>query len=319
MKRALTAFLAATIMLLPLAGCTFHNNDEGKLKIVATIFPEDDWIMNVVGEDNAGTDVKLLINNGVDVHSYQPTAEDIMLIQTCDVFVYVGGESDSWVTDVLENRINDDMTVINLMEVLSDNVKEEETVEGMESEDEEEEESFDEHVWLSLRNAELCVLAIEDALKEKDPQNGDIYEANAAAYVEELDSLDAEYEEVISGAPSDTLLFADRFPFRYLTEDYGLNYYAAFAGCSAETNASFDTITFLAGKVDELDLPAILIIDGSDGSVASTVASCCSRSDIPVLTLDSMQSVTSSDIENGADYLTIMRGNLDVLSEALSA
>ena len=320
MKKTISLLLITMMVICSLSACASPAGTSGddKISIVTTIFPEYDWVMNILGNNPANAEVTLLLDNGVDLHSYQPTADDIMKIATCDMFIYVGGESDRWVEDALSEAVNKDMVVINLLEVLGDSVKEEEVVEGMQEEDEDETE-YDEHVWLSLKNAVICTEAISHALQDKvDPENSITYAENAAEYMRKLFTLDREYEETIANASGDTLLFGDRFPFRYLTDDYDLNYYAAFAGCSAETEASFETVTFLSGKVDELNLGCILTIETSDGKIAETIRDNTSTGDQKILVLDSLQSVTMDDINNGVTYLSIMKENLNVLSEALN-
>lgn len=320
MKKTIALLMITMMLICSLNACASPAGTSGddKISIVTTIFPEYDWVMNILGNNPANAEVTLLLDNGVDLHSYQPTADDIMKIATCDMFIYVGGESDRWVEDALSEAVNKDMVVINLLEVLGDSVKEEEVVEGMQEEDEDETE-YDEHVWLSLKNAVICTEAISHALQDKvDPENSITYAENAAEYTRKLFTLDREYEETIANASGDTLLFGDRFPFRYLTDDYDLNYYAAFAGCSAETEASFETVTFLSGKVDELNLGCILTIETSDGKIAETIRDNTSTGDQKILVLDSLQSVTMDDIINGVTYLSIMKENLNVLSEALN-
>ena len=320
MKRWIGMILAC---LLVLSGCgtNVKHSGSGK-KIAVTIFPEYDWIMNILGDNPADMDVTLLLASGADLHSYQPSAQDIMKIANCDLFVCVGGESDAWVDDALKESVNPDLRVVKLLDVLGEQAKQEETVEGMEAEEEGEEEEeeieYDEHVWLSPRTSITLVRTLADAVKELDPANAETYEANAQAYLVELNTLDQEYREAVQTAKYDTLVFGDRFPFRYLTSDYGLKYYAAFLGCSAETEASFETILFLAGKLDELKLPHILKIEGSDGKIARTIVENTAAKDQDILTLNSMQGTTSSDIENGASYLQIMKENLEVLKEALN-
>jgi len=317
--------VAAFMALSSFTACSSaegKNSGNKKLKIVTTIFPEYDWVNNVLGDNPAGAEVTMLLDNGVDLHSFQPTAADIMNISSCDLFVYVGGESDDWVEDALKEAVNKDMVVINLMNVLGDSVKEEEIIEGMQAEDEEEHEEegeteYDEHVWLSLRNAQIIVKSISDALQKIDQANAETYKKNADAYVETLKALDADYKAVVDAASNKTILFGDRFPFRYMTDDYGLKYYAAFVGCSAESEASFETITFLSKKVDELKLPAVLTIEGKDKRIAETIVENTATKDQKVLTLDSMQSVSSADIKNGTTYISIMQNNLSVLKEAL--
>ena len=502
--KKITALLLALLMLVgALAGCGKQNdtNKTDKLSIVTTIFPEYDWVREILGDKADNAEVTMLLDNGVDLHSYQPTADDIVKISNCDLFIYVGGESDGWVDDALKNATNKNMKVINLLEMLGDSVKTEETVEGMQEaehahdhskevstfEDHEvqdrslsdwagswqsaypfaldgtlddafaamaeegemtadeyktyyqngyktditnidiagdhiaftyedgkkvgsdykyigyyiqnwstgtkaamyrfeavdrtsgapvciefndhmiesaapehfhirmsnesfdaivdpekswptffpadmtgeelcehmeghghaHEEEADEHVWLSLKNAKTLVAAIADALQELDPDNKSTYAANAAAYIEKLSALDGEYQSAVDGAARKTVLFGDRFPFRYLADDYGLRYYAAFAGCSAESEASFETVSFLAKKVDELGLPCVLTIEGKNHKLAETIVQSTAGKNQKVLTMDSMQSTTSEDVANGTTYLSAMEQNLSVLKEAL--
>ena len=275
------------------------------LKIVTTIFPEYDWVREILGDKADHAEVTMLLGNGVDLHSYQPTADDIIKISDCDLFLYVGGESDGWVEDALKEATNQNMKVINLLDVLGEQAKVEEVVEGMAAEEEESEDE-DEPEY------------DEDALEEIDPANKDAYAANAASYLEKLAALDGEYQTVVDNADRKTVLFGDRFPFRYLADDYGLSYYAAFAGCSAETEASFETISFLAGKVDELGLPCVLTIEDAQHKIAETIVQNTSKKNPSILTLDSMQSTTSTDVANGTTYLSVMESNLDVLKQALN-
>ncbi len=316
--------LFAIIMILLLgivSGCgKRHDDNDGKLHIVATIFPEYDWVMNVLGDKANDADVTMLLSNGVDLHSFQPTADDIIRISKCDVFLYVGGESDEWVEAALQKAQNKNMIVINLMDVLGDAAKEEEIKEGMEEEEEEEgeeETEYDEHVWLSLNNAKLFVNEIRDALIKADSANSETYSANAASYIEKLNELDGKYRDAVANAGVKTVLFGDRFPFRYLTEDYGLDYYAAFVGCSAESEASFKTIIFLAEQVDKLGLSYVLTLENSNTKIAETVIASTEGKSAQILSMDSLQSITSADVKNGVTYLSVMEKNLSVLTKAL--
>ena len=322
MKKILKTLIVPVLFL---AGCAksaapAEDPEEKPLNIVATTFPLYDWTRTLLGEQTDNIDLTLLLNKGADLHNYQPTADDIMKISDCDVFIYVGGESDEWVEDALKAAVNPDMTVISLMDVLGENAFTEEEIEGMQEEEhdheEAHEEEYDEHVWLSLRNAEGFCEAITDVLKEKDPDHAAEYDANLAAYKEELQALDAEYGEVTGSAAKHVLLFGDRFPFRYLTEDYGLAYYAAFKGCSAETEASFETVRFLAEKAGELELDHVMIIESGDGKIARTIIENSGRN-ADVLALDSMQSVTGEQAAEKT-YLGIMKANLEVLRTALN-
>ena len=502
--KKITAMLLALVMLVGvLAGCEKQNdtNKTDRLSIVTTIFPEYDWVKEILGDKADNAEITMLLDNGVDLHSYQPTADDIVKISNCDLFIYVGGESDEWVDNALKNATNKNMKVINLLDVLGDSVKTEETVEGMQEEEhdhdhghneeitkddikdrtlsdfagewkslypyllngdldeycehkaEEDEDSSttkdtylekykaswqcdankitingnkitftytdgksvsaeytyagyqpklndegkirsvryqfettstdapkyvqfndhghepgeaehfhiyfsndgfdalmdiktnpffvggslsvdeildelmghghdheeesDEHVWLSLRNAEALCKAISAALQEIDPDNKDAYASNTSAYIKKLSALDNEYKKAVNAATYKTVLFGDRFPFRYLVDDYGLSYYAAFLGCSAETEASFETISFLAKKVDELKLSCVLTIEGAQHKIAETIVQNTTAKNQKVLTMDSMQSTTSKDVKNGTTYLSVMEQNLSVLKEAL--
>ena len=319
--KKITALLLALLMLAGvLAGCGKQNdtNKTDKLSIVTTIFPEYDWVREILGDRADNAEITMLLDNGVDLHSYQPTADDIIKLSDCDLFVYVGGESDGWVEGALKSAANKDRKVIHLLEILGDSVKEEETVEGMQEEEEDhEEKEYDEHVWLSLKNAKTLVAAISAALQELDPDNKDTYAANAEAYGQKLSALDAEYQKAVSAGTYRTLLFGDRFPFRYLVDDYGLSYYAAFVGCSAESEASFETVSFLARKVDEGKLPCVLTIEGKNHKIAETIVQNTAGKNQKILTMDSMQSTTSQDVARGTTYLSLMAKNLDVLKEAL--
>ncbi|WP_418206041.1 metal ABC transporter substrate-binding protein [Anaerotignum faecicola] len=332
MKKITALLLALFVLVGALAGCGKQNdtNKTDKLSIVTTIFPEYDWVREILGDKADNAEITMLLDNGVDLHSYQPTADDIVKISDCDLFIYVGGESDGWVEDALRNAANRNMKVINLLEVLGDSVKTEEIVEGLQEEHEHEdahahddaeehehEEEADEHVWLSLKNAKMLVRVISKALQELDPDNKDIYAANADAYVKKLSALDADYQAAVDAASNKTILFGDRFPFRYLVDDYGLRYYAAFVGCSAETEAGFETISFLAKRVDEWKLPCVLTIEGAQHKIAETIVRNTTTKNQKVLTMDSMQSTTTQDVKNGTTYLSVMEKNLSVLKEAL--
>ena len=350
MKKLLSVFTALSLTAGCITACSTNNApaaDSKNLQIVTTIFPEYDWVMNILGDNPANAEVTMLLDNGADLHSYQPTASDILKISTCDVFVYVGGESDEWVDDVLKEATNKDMVVINLMDELGNAVKEEEIIEGMEGHDhehddedhehdedhdhdehdedhdhehhhEEGEVEYDEHVWLSLKNASVLVGAISEAIAKADTANAATYRANASAYIDKLNALDKEYSDMVSAAARNVLVFGDRFPFRYLIDDYSLVYYAAFVGCSAESEASFETIMFLAGKVDENSLTSVITIEGKEHKIAETIISNTATKDQKILTLDSMQTTTMADIKNGTTYISVMESNYEVLKEALN-
>lgn len=324
--RIVILILAAAEIILNVTACGKKSKDSGKVEIVCTIFPEYDWAKELVKGKEDKFNVTLLMGNGTDLHNFQPTSEDIMTISECDVFVYVGGESDTWVKDALKEAKNKNMKVIKLMDVLSGRVAEEETVEGMQGDDDHDEahgdddhEEYDEHVWLSVRNAKIIVeaLAKEISSVDKAKDDADAINENLNEYLKKLDELDGKYKEAVAAGNKNTVIFGDRFPFRYLVDDYNLDYYAAFSGCSAETEASFETITFLAKKVDETGVNVVLMIDGSDESIARTIINSTNKKDRKILVMNSMQAVTKKDINAGSTYLDIMTENLGVLTEAL--
>lgn len=295
------------------------------LHVVTTIFPIYDWVRQMLADDPGLAEVTLLLDDGIDLHSYQPSVQDLAEIADCDVFLYVGGESDSWVKDALASGGTPGRVALDLMPLLGDELEEEELVEGMQPDDDDHdddgddhEEAYDEHIWLAPHNAQLLCAAIADVLADVDPFHAAQYRAGYERYRQDLKALDDRFDEMTDHAVRDTILVADRFPFLYLTEAYDLDYYAAFAGCSAETEASFATVAFLADKLDKLRLPYVLVPDGSDQKLAQTVIAATQSKNQTILTLDSMQSVTAEQIAAGATYVGLMEQNLATLQTALN-
>ena len=366
----LSVFAAAIFSLVACNETSDKKPEQTKLSIVTTIYPEYAWVKEILGQRADSVELTLLIKNGVDLHSYKPTAQDIAKIASADMVIYVGGESDEWIKDALEATPKKNRSEVNLMTALGDRVKAEEIVEGMQGETKDERRETredakedhehaeaheagehehhtkhaeehdhehhehaekhehhhhhdedvenDEHVWLSLKNAEIIVQKIAEELSKLDAVHAAIYKQNADTYIAQLQSLDAEYREAVNGAVRKTVLFGDRFPFRYLVDDYGIKYYAAFVGCSAESEASFETIAFLAGKMDAESLPVIFTIENSNGKIAKAVLAASKKSqNSQILILNSMQSVTEKQIAEGIDYLSLMKSNLEVLKKAL--
>lgn len=330
-KTIKTIIFAAAVALF---SCAFAAS---KKSIVCVTFPEYDWVRTILGDKAANFEVTLLQNGGTDLHSWQPSIKDIAKISICDMLVFVGGESDDWVQKAVREAKNKKIQAVNMMECLGDRVKEEEVVEGMQAEEEHEHEhehehhdgndhhhehhhdevEYDEHVWLSLRNAAFLVDVLCQKICVIDPANAAAYKANAAAYTKQLNELDAQYKSAVAAASKKTILFGDRFPFRYLADDYNLKYYAAFVGCSAESEASFETIIFLAKKVDELGLNAVLTIEKSDKKIAKTIINNTKNKNQEILELDSLQSLAQKEIKAGKSYLGSMKNNLEVLKKAL--
>ena len=329
MKKFAAFVMVVFAVALALSACGMDSNTKSsankKASVVATIYPQYDWLKNILGEYADKVDLKLLIKNGTDLHSYKPSAQDIAAIANADLVVYVGGESDEWIEKALEATPKAGRMQVNLMKVLGDRVKEEEVVEGMQAEEHEHEHhehaeapENDEHIWLSLKNAQILVKNLAESVSKIDTANAPVYRANAIIYASMLHDLDWAYDSTVSNASQKTILFGDRFPFRYMVDDYGIKYYAAFVGCSAESEASFETVAFLAGMMDSLSLPVIFTIDGSRSNVALAVRNASKNSkSVPVLQLNSMQSVTDEQIRSGVDYMSIMKSNLETLKKGL--
>ncbi len=360
-KRKTRAAVLLAVLLcvsMVLTGCNASEtiNDSGKPSIVCTAFPQYDWTLQILGDRAEEFNVILLNHQGTDMHSFQPTAENMVNMANCDLFIHIGGFSEGWVPAALESAGNTEATVLTLLDHVD--AKEEEFTEGMEHnhdhdhnhghgheaevdeheseadmheedihvedphashshEEDAHAEELDEHLWLSLRCAEDACEAITEAICQLDPAHAADYQANADAYSQQLHELDHEYEHAVQEAGTNVLLFADRFPFRYLTDDYGIEYLAAFPGCSAETEASFETILYLSEEMDAHHLTCAIVLEGSKEDFAKTVISNTKADNPKILTLNSMQSVNQRHIDAGVTYLGIMKENLTVLKEAL--
>ena len=335
LKNIISFICVFSIFAMLCTGCgnSSKQSVSDKITVVCTMFSQYDWAKEIIG-DNDNVELILLGDTGIDMHSFQPSADDIITISNCDVFIYVGGVSDAWVIDVLKQTQNKNMIAINMMEVLGDNLKEEELVEGMEEhvhehseensgEDEHSGEehldfsSYDEHVWLSIKNASLICDAIADSMCQVDVGNSEKYKNNLSEYKFKLDVLDTSYQTTVEECSNDTILFGDRFPYIYLMKDYGIEYYAAFVGCSSDTEASFETVAFLAEKVDELGISVVLIEKGSSQDLAKTIIDSTVTKDQSIMEMNSIQSVTKEQLDAGETYISIMEDNLEVLKQAL--
>lgn len=309
MKRLMAILLCIVLLAGLCAGCGAAAENDARVRVVTTCFPIYDWARNVVG-DVPGVEITWLMDSGVDPHSFQPSVDDLLAVTKSDVFVFVGGESDQWTEDAVTQMADPDACAVNLLSAIGSAAVEETDEPGV----------MDEHIWMSVVNAEICVQAIADAMAGRDPDNAETYRANAETYIEQLEQLDRDYADAVEAAEKHAVVVADRFPFRYLTEDYDLEAFAAFSGCSAESEASFQTVLQLAQHVIELELPVILVTENGDGAVAEAVAETVGENtgaEPPVRTLDSLQSVTADIAADGVTYLSIMQKNLDVLKEAL--
>lgn len=318
MKKIKMIFISC-LCLLMISGCTTNKVDNKRIKIVCTTYVQYDWLQQIIGKENGTFDLSLIIKNGVDLHNYQPTVQDIVQISSADLFVCIGGESESWVKDAIKEAKNKNVKMISLMSLLKGRLKEEEHLEGVEEHDHETEDEteYDEHVWLSLKNAHQVIKALSKKIQRMDQKHQNIYQKNTHKYLKEINDLQDHYQEAVDHAKTKTLVFADRFPFRYLMNDYSLKYYAAFPGCSTETEASFSTVTFLASQVDEYDLSYVIVIDQSDKKMAKTIIHCTKNKNQKIVTFDSLQSIKQEQMNQGYSYLKAMKHNLKVLKKCL--
>lgn len=327
MKRTLFILLALIIMTSVFAACnsgekvdSADTNGE-KISVVTSIFPQYDFVRQIAGEN---VELTMLLLPGAESHSFEPTPQDIIKIQNCDMFVYVGGESDDWIDGILDSVDTSNMKTLALMDMVE--TVEEEIVEGMQDEDEhghsddadteehDHDAEYDEHVWTSPKNAKTIVSALTDALCELDEGNAATYRDNAAAYLEDLDELDSEFRQVVSDASRKTIVFGDRFPLRYFVDTYGLQYFAAFPGCSSESEASAATVAFLIDKVNDENIPVVFHVELSNEKMADTI---CEATGANKRLFHICHNITKDEFENGVSYLELMRNNVDALKEAL--
>lgn len=311
MKKLMTLFLLITMFFTCSCSTVPKESESQKINITCTAFPQYDWVRELTnGSDKFNI---TLLGGGVDLHNFQPSVKDIINLKASDAVIYTGGESDSWASDALNES---SAHGINMLELIGDAAREEEHFDSAEHSEARDERELDEHVWLSLKNAMTICGAISDTLIEIAPQENDLIKKNTTIYLEKLKNLHEEYTGALSGTKYDTLVFADRFPFRYMLEDYDIKYFAAFPGCSAESEASFETITFLSKKLDELNLPVVMTTDGGTGDIAKTILKNSSFPDREILSLFSMQAI--SEQETDANYLLTMEENLKILKKALN-
>ena len=320
-KRAFLCMILALLLLLSACGQSVEEDtNPDQLTVVATVFPAYDFA-RAVGGDLA--DVQLLLPPGTESHSYEPTPADILVVQDCDLFIYLGGESDTWVETILESveLRGQTLRMVDCVPLL-----EEETVEGMESyeegHDHDHDEApglgevvgYDEHVWTSPKNAALITRAVGDKLAELDPANADTYAANSADYAAQIEDLDREFADFFAGVEDRTMVFGDRFPLRYFAEEFGIDYYAAFPGCSTQTEPSAATIAFLTDKVREEHIPTVWYIEFSNHLVADSIAE---SAGVKTAMFHTCHNVSADDLAAGATYVSLMEQNLETLRENL--
>lgn len=307
--KKIISLLIIFISIILISGCSLSKDN--KTTIIATNFPAYDFAREITkGSD---IEVKMLLKPGSESHDYEPTPKDIISISKSSMFIYVGGESDEWVDDLLDSIDTSNIQIVKMLDEV--NAVYEEKVEGMQSDEDEEEKAYDEHVWTSPKNVIIISRTIRDEISKIDPNNRELYNNNFNEYKSKLDSLDNEFRKIVQNSNRRELIFADRFPFRYFVDEYGLSYYAAFPGCSSETEASAKTISFLINKVREDDIPVILTIEFSNKKIAKTISK---ETGAKILEFNSAHNISSEDFESGKTYLDIMNDNLEVLKEALN-
>ena len=329
-KRIISILIAAIIILSSLSICACSSSesfdDNAKIKILCTLFPQYDWLRTITeGVDDVS--ISLIIANGTDPHSYQPTAADIMNISNCDMLVYVGGDSDTWVKKAIEQSKNDSLTAIALTElndITLHNISSASHTHEGHSHDEHSHEghshsALDEHLYLSLNNACEAVGELATALSRLDPDNKEIYKQNALEYTVKLSNLGESFKNDIESIPENErfILFADRFPFVYLLSDYNIHYSAAFEGCTTDVDADFDTVIRLTKEADEHNVKYIAVTESSDKALANTVILSTKSKNQKIVTLNSMQSISNKQINNGATYISIMEQNIKQIKVAL--
>jgi ABC-type metal ion transport system, periplasmic component/surface adhesin len=314
-KRIFACLLSVLIMFC-LSGCGIaeEKKDDGRLKVVATVFAEYDFLRNIAGD---AVNLSMLMMPGADLHAFDPTPKDIMEVQEADLFVTVGGESDAWSEKIIDSIDSNKLQTVRLMDCV-DHVVEEELVEGMEAEDDEdghgEEKEFDEHVWTSPKNAVQIVEKLRDKLCRMDEANAELYQDNAKSYIKKLQKLDEAFTELVQNAKRREIIVADRFPFRYFADAYGLKYYAAFPGCSTQTGASVETIAFLIRKAKEDDIPVVFHMEMSSEAMCNTI---CDEAGAKKAQLNAVHNISRQDFNKGIGYLELMKENIEVLKEAL--
>lgn len=316
MKKVLKLMVVAIMVfgIVGLTGCN-KNDKSDKLTIISTSFPGYDFA-RAITKDSKNVEVKMLLKPGAESHDFEPTPQDIKNIKNSDIFIYVGGDSDEWIEDVLDDIDTDKTKVVRLMDLVD--TVEEDVIEGMEEheEDEEEEEAeYDEHVWTSPINAITITNKLKDEVVKIDKDNKELYEKNASNYVNELTNIDNEIKDIVKNGKRKEIIFGDRFPLRYFVDEYGLSYYAAFPGCSEQTEASAKTISFLINKVKEDKIPVVFHIELSSGKIANAIAK---ETGTKVLEFKTAHNISQKDFDAGVTYVDIMKDNIKVLKEALN-
>lgn len=314
MKRFFSILIVAVLSLFCLVACQSRTQEDKpaqhKLNVVTTIFPQYDFARQLAGNK---AEVTMLLKPGMESHSYEPTPQDIKMVQNCDLFIYTGGENDVWIEEILNSMGDKKPATLKLLDIVP--TVREEVVKGMEHDHDDGADEIDEHVWTSPKNAMAIVNRIAAQMSEKDPENAKTYEMNRESYIRQLKSLDTAFRDIVDHAKRKTVLFGDRFPFRYFTDEYGLKYYAAFTGCSTETEVSAATMAFLIDRVKQEHLPVVFTIEFSNGKIADAISDATGARK---MTLFSNHNITRDQLEAGETFLSLMNKNVESLRTALN-
>ncbi len=319
----ITKLIPFLVLLLPaliLCSCTQNVSapvNSSEVNILCTGFSQYDWAKNIAASVDT-VNVDMLQKHGVDTHNFQPSADDIIRISNCSIIICTGGEADRPIFDILDSLGDNKPIVINMMAELEPHLISIDKNHSSQQHIHYEFSDYDEHIWLSLKNAEILCKVISDNIISIDPDNAKTYESNTSAYLSKLSDLDKTYTDAINNSLRREIVFADRYPFAYISRDYGLTCYCAFPGCSAETDASFDTILSLSAKIDEFDLTSVMTIDRGTLNIDEAVISNSKKTDIKTLSLNSLQSVSDNEIQAGLTYISAMEENFEVIKEALN-
>ncbi len=316
LKRKLLAVITAAATVLSLCACSsesgYSNSDSGKLKIISTVFPPYDLARQIAG-DNA--EISILLPPGSEIHNYEPSAKDMIAIRNCDIFLYIGGENEQWAEKLINSNDTENVTAVKLIDYVPTLSEDEDEHDHDHDHDHEHGHETDEHIWTSPKNAQLMLSAVYDAICKVDPSDKQTYTKNKDAYAKQLSDLDDAYRSAVDNAKNKTIVLADKFPFRYLAHEYGLEFSAAFAACSDESEPGVSTMIKLTKTIKENNIPAVYYLEFSSTKIADTL---CDETGATKLMLHSCHNVSKQDIENNVSYVDLMKQNLENLKLTLS-
>lgn len=316
LKRKLLAVITAAATVFSLCACSsesgYSSSDSGKLKIISTVFPPYDLAKQIAG-DNA--EISILLPPGSEIHNYEPSAKDMIAIRNCDIFLYIGGENEQWAEKLINSNDTKNVTAVKLIDYVPVLSEDEDEHDHDHDHEHEHEHETDEHIWTSPKNAQLMLSAVYDAICKVDPSDKQTYTKNKDAYAKQLSDLDNAYRSAVDNAKNKTIVLADKFPFRYLAHEYGLEFSAAFAACSDESEPGVSTMIKLTKTIKENNIPGVYYLEFSSTKIADTL---CDETGATKLMLHSCHNVSKQDIENNVSYVDLMKQNLENLKLTLN-